>query len=187
MKVLFIDTHSEKVTMIIKNDGHIFKNELVSDKSHSEVVIPTLEKLLKESCIKLDELDEIIVVNGPGSFTGVRIGVTISKTLAYSLNIPIKTITSLEMYGVSANEEFDIVTVSDSKGMYSAKYNNGKFDNFNYQKKSVFEEMVENDNLKVLGSKNIDIEKVINYLKDKEVVNPHVVNPIYIKEIDALK
>lgn len=187
MKILFIDTHSSKVNLIIKTDKEEFRAELDSNRSHSEVVVPALDRLLKKSKIKLEEIDELIVVNGPGSFTGVRIGVTIAKTIAVSLNIPIKTITSLEMFGVSSNEQSGRVIVEDSKGVYSARILNNKYDDFKYQKKSEFEESVKLENIKVLKSDIIDIDKIIKYLENKECVNPHLVNPIYIKEIDALK
>lgn len=187
MKKLFIDTHSQEVIVTIITDEKIYKNETTSDRSHSEVVVPLLEKALKEAEIELSNIDEIIVVNGPGSFTGVRIGVTIAKTIAYSLNIPIKTISSLEAYGVSSTSNFDIVIVRDSKGVYSAKKNEDKFEDFIYQKDSEFNNYISEHRYTVLESSFIDYEKILKYLEDKECNNPHLVNPVYIKEIDALK
>lgn len=187
MKILFIDTHSEKITMIVKNGNEKFVEEVSSERSHSEVAVLTLEKILNKANILVNDLDQIIVVNGPGSFTGVRIGVTIAKGIAYSLNIPIKTITSLEMYGVSSQEDFDIVAISDSKGMYTALYNEGKYSDFKYQKNSFYKDYIQENDYKVLESKVIDLDKIIEYLKEHPEVNPHLVNPIYIKEIDALK
>lgn len=187
MKTLFIDTHSDKVRIIIKDERTIVKEEAASNRSHSEVTVPTLEKVLKKSGYKVDDMDEVIVVDGPGSFTGVRMGVTIAKTIAFCKSIPIKTITSLEMYGVSTSKHFDIVTVEDSKGVYSATYRDGKFDDFLYQKRSDFEEYVDKNGFEILDERFVDIDRIIDYLKDKECTNPHLVNPIYIKEIDALK
>lgn len=187
MKTLFIDTHSEKVTIILDTGVEKYREETISDRSHSETVIPLLNELLDRASMSSEELEQIIVVNGPGSFTGVRIGVTIAKTMAYLLDIPIKTISSLEMFGVSTIDDFDLVTVPDSKGVYSALFKNGIFSDFQYQKKSIFEEMVKSKNLKELKSKTIDLEKIYIYLQSKNGENPHLVNPIYIKEIDALK
>ena len=187
MNTLFIDTHSEIVTIAIKKGNRIYTKSESSNKSHSEIVIPLLNKLLKDSGLEKNKIEEIIVVNGPGSFTGVRIGVTIAKTLAYCLKIPIKTITSLELYGESCDEEFDIVTINDSKGVYSARKENSKYINFMYQKNDEFKKYIDVNNYKVLNKKNIDIDKICGYLKDVKAINPHVANPIYIKEIDALK
>lgn len=187
MSVLFLDTHSEKITEIIKTEKNIFIKEALSQLSHSEIAMPLLEELFATAGLEPNEIDEIIVVNGPGSFTGVRIGVTIAKTIAFSFNIPIKTITSLEMYGVSSNKKFDLVGVEDAKGVYSAKLRNGKYEDFIYQKKSIYKKMIEEEQLTVLKDKKIDINKIIEYMSTKDNINPHLVNPIYIKEIDALK
>lgn len=187
MNTLFIDTHSEKILLYLVLDKHIIKKEITSDKTHSENAIPLLKSLLDENNFKLNSLNQIVVVNGPGSFTGVRIGVTISKTIAFCLNIPIKTITSLEALGVSTNEPFNIVTVRDSKGVYFAKKENNKFLDFSYLNNSEFNEFIKGHNYKVLNSDQIDITKVLDYLKNKECTNPHKVNPVYIKGIDALK
>jgi tRNA threonylcarbamoyl adenosine modification protein YeaZ len=187
MKYLFIDTHSEDLEMALIMPDKVKTLKRMSHHSHSEIAIPTLNELLNDENILLKDIDEIIVVNGPGSFTGVRIGVTIAKTIAYSLNIKIKTITSLEAYGISDANDFDLITVPDSKGVYSARLINGKFTDFTYQKTSDFEEYVKLSGYKVSENKEIDYEKIITYLKDTEPINPHSVNPIYIKEIDALK
>lgn len=187
MKTLFIDTHGEVVTTILRVENDTYIEQHTGGKSHSEVAMPTLKKLLDKSGVCLNEVDELIAVVGPGSFTGVRIGVTIAKTIAYDIKKPIKTITSLEMYGVSSNEKFDLVTVEDSKGVYSALRSNGEYIDFTYQKKKEFDEYVEKNDYKVLEEKKIDIERIMEYLSDKSSVNPHKVNPIYIKEIDVLK
>lgn len=186
MKTLFIDTHSDKLTVIIRKDEEEKLIENMSDRSHSEIAMPSIVQVFDEAKITPEELDEIIVVCGPGSFTGVRIGVTIAKTLAYSLNIPIKTITSLEMYGVSSSEDADIVTVKDSKGVYSAR-RGLEYTDFMYQRNQEFLEYIAQNDFKVLNEKKIDLDKILDYLKDKKFLSPHEVNPIYIKEIDALK
>lgn len=187
MPKLFIDTHSEKVLIAIVCDDKTYKKEATSNRSHSEVVVPLLDEILKEASIDIKDVKEIIVVNGPGSFTGVRIGVTIAKTLAYSLSIPIKTITSLEMFGVSSTCEFDLVTIADSKGIYSARYEGGKYSEFIYQRRADYEEYVKKNEYKVLEGEIVNLDKVLAYVENEEHVNPHKVNPIYIKEIDALK
>ena len=187
MKTLFIDTHSDTLIMGYIDDEKIEVRKKSDTRNHSEIAIPTLQELLKKIDVKLNELDEIIVVNGPGSFTGVRIGVTIAKTLAYSLNIKIKTITSLEAFGVSAKSVFDIVTIADTKGFYSALYKKGAFIDFEYRKNADFNEYINANNYECAETNDYDYRNIINYLSIKDYINPHLVNPIYIKEIDALK
>lgn len=175
------------MTIILKNGKEEIKRVESSVRNHSAIVMPAIEMAFEETHLSVEDLDQIIVVNGPGSFTGVRIGVTIAKAIAYTKNIPVKSITSLEMYGVSANEKFDIVKIEDSKGVYSALYKDGEYKEMSYQKKDAFLEYIEENRYKVCEDENIELDKIIDYLKDKEPVNPHILNPIYIKEIDALK
>jgi tRNA threonylcarbamoyladenosine biosynthesis protein TsaB len=73
-------------------------------KNHSVRLMPSIEQLLKDTGIKPVDLDRIIVAEGPGSYTGVRIGVTVAKTLAWSLNIPIVGVSSLKV--LAANGKF---------------------------------------------------------------------------------
>ncbi len=187
MKTLFMDTHGELITLIIKDGNTIYKEEGTSNRSHSEVAMPTLKRLLDKARVDLEEIDEIIVVIGPGSFTGVRIGVTIAKTLAFDMKKKIKTISSLEMYGVSSKEGFDVVSVEDSKGVYSSLKKEGVYEDAKYQRRGEFEEYIKMHEYKILREKKIDIEAIEKYLEDRDYVNPHLVNPIYIKEIEALK
>ncbi len=187
MRFLFIDTHSEVATISIIDGDEENTLSKRSERSHSEIVMPMIESVFKESKLTPQKIDEIIIVNGPGSFTGVRIGVVIAKTLAYTLNIPIKSITSLEAYGESADKEFDVVIVKDPKGMYSARKKDGKYIDFMYQKSNDFKKYVEDNKFSILDSEKLNIKKILKYLENKESMNPHLVNPIYIKEIDALK
>ncbi len=187
MRSLFIDTHFEEVTIGLVDGEKEFTKKARSERSHSEIVMPVIDSIFKEANLKPQDIDEIVVVNGPGSFTGVRIGVTIAKTLAYTLNVPIKTISSLEAYGESASEDFDVVGVSDPKGMYSARKIDNNYTEFIYQKSDAFNKYVEDNKYKVLEGDNLDIKKILEYVSGKDAVNSHLVNPIYIKEIDALK
>ena len=187
MNTLFIDTHCEELLVALLTDGKVIKEIKSKEKSHSEKLMPSIIKVLNDSNLKKENLNEIIVVNGPGSFTGIRIGVTVAKTLAYALKLNIKTITSLEAYGESDNNDFDIIAFKDTKGFYSAIRKDGEYQDFEYRKTDDFNEYIKSNNYKCSTSTNIDLEKVYNYLKNKESINPHAVNPVYIKRIDALK
>lgn len=187
MNVLFIDTHKDEMTVILKSSEKETRISRTSDRSHSEIVMPAVVELFDKAKMKVEDLNLIVVVVGPGSFTGTRIGVTIAKTIAYTKEIPIKSITSLEMCGVSAEENADLVTVTDSKGVYSARIDGGRYVDMLYRKNSAFEEYVKDNDFTIIKDCKIDLDKILNYLDGKEAENPHMVNPIYIKEIDALK
>ena len=181
---LFIDTHNELIKIILFKDGKIIeKLEKESSMQHSVYTMPMIEEILKNNNITPSNLNEIIVVNGPGSFTGVRIGVTIAKTMAYLLNIPIKSIDMLQIKSLFVNSDEKIVIESEKNGKYIGVFNkeNNPIEEYTYLKNSEYEEY---KNKKIINDiKDIDYEKVYEFIKDKKSENPHGVNPIYIKKI----
>ena len=185
MYSLFIDTHDEEIKIILFRDGKIldkqFKN---SSLKHSVMTMPIIDDILKNNNISSEDLGEILEVNGPGSFTGVRIGVTIAKTFAYLLNIPIKTIDVLEMKAIFVDDDKKIVVESEKNGKFVGIFENNQT-NYIYLKNSEYEDF-KNNNI-VSDIKDINYEQVYNYLKTKNSVNPHSVNPLYIKKIEVQK
>ncbi|GAE37269.1 tRNA (adenosine(37)-N6)-threonylcarbamoyltransferase complex dimerization subunit type 1 TsaB [Halalkalibacter akibai] len=95
-KTLAIDTSSFVMGLAVTDEDKIL-GEVTTNikKNHSIRLMPAVEQLMKEVGVKSKELDRIVVANGPGSYTGVRIGVTTAKTLAWSLNIPVIGVSSL--------------------------------------------------------------------------------------------
>jgi len=180
---LFIDTHLNDVVVILSENNKIIKEKIIlNEKQNSKIIMPTIKKLLNKKVP-----DSIIVVNGPGSFTGVRLGVTVAKTFAHTLQIPIKTVTSLECLAVCTNEEEKIVAFSDKNGYYIGIFDKkinlvGKYE---YLNNSQFNEFAKKHN--VLLDIKIDYEKVISYASLKKEINAHEVNPVYIKKIDVEK
>lgn len=108
MKVLSIDT-SNYVLGIGLLDGETVLGEYISNikKNHSVRVMPAIQTLMEECNIKPGDLSKIVVAEGPGSYTGVRIGVTIAKTMAWTLKIPLSGVSSLEVAASSAGRYFD--------------------------------------------------------------------------------
>lgn len=190
MYTLFISTFSELITIGLLKDGkEIDRLEQVSSRNHSVYTIPMIEELLDKNEIKTNYLNEIIVINGPGSFTGVRIGVTIAKTLAYTLDITIKTITSLEAYAVSyTSDKNKLVAISDLKGKYIGYFtkDNDLLSNYIYLNNKEYDKYIEDKKEYLIENDSFNLNDIYNYLKNKEGINPHLVNPIYIKGIDAL-
>ena len=190
MYTLFISTFSELITIGLLKDGkEIDRLEQVSNRNHSVYTIPMIEELLDKNEIKTNYLNEIIVVNGPGSFTGVRIGVTIAKTLAYTLDITIKTITSLEAYAVSyTSDKNKLVVIPDLKGKYIGYFtkDNDLLSNYIYLNNKEYDKYVEDKKDYLIENNSFNLNDIYNYLKNKEGINSHLVNPIYIKGIDAL-
>ncbi|WP_445493137.1 tRNA (adenosine(37)-N6)-threonylcarbamoyltransferase complex dimerization subunit type 1 TsaB [Niallia sp. 03133] len=118
MKVLAIDTSNFVLGISILDNGKVIGEYITNlKKNHSVRAMPAIEQLMKECEIKPKELTKIVVAKGPGSYTGVRIGVTIAKTLAWTLKIPLVGLSSLEVLAASAGRYFDgnVVPLFDAR------------------------------------------------------------------------
>jgi tRNA threonylcarbamoyladenosine biosynthesis protein TsaB len=119
MKYLYIDTSSSYLyTSIVENDKVISEIREEDGQTLSKVALPRIVSMFEENNLKPIDIDRIIVVNGPGSFTGIRIGLTIAKIYAWSLDIPITTILSLEAMAVSSNKDKVHVPIIDARRGY---------------------------------------------------------------------
>jgi len=88
--ILSIDTSDNKeikVGLTIEGKEYLLQKPL--DRQKAQVVLPLLDELLKEHGLKLQNITAITVNPGPGSFTGLRVGVTIANTLGFLLHVPI--------------------------------------------------------------------------------------------------
>ena len=202
MRVLYIDTSSSFLYSGISEDDKLLC-EVKKEFGHnlSEEALPEIVSMFTNNNLSAKDIDKIIVVNGPGSFTGIRIGITIAKVYAWSLNIPITTITSLEAMMLSSKENKVRVPMIDArrKFVFSAIYdeNNNqilkpqhiKIDDLNKELEKLENySIITNDELEEYENKepyNPDIMKIIKHYKDKENINPHAVNPDYLKLTEA--
>lgn len=202
MRILYIDTSSSYLYAGIAEDNNLLaevKKEFGT--SLSEEALPEIVSLFTKTNLTAKDIDKIIVVNGPGSFTGIRIGITIAKVYAWSLNIPITTITSLEAMMLSSNKNKVKVPMIDARRRYvfSAIYDENnqivlkpqhiKMDDINKELEKLSDyTIITKDELEEYDNKedyNPDILRIINYFKDKESINPHGVNPDYLKLTEA--
>lgn len=88
--ILLIDTSSNKVVRVgLEIDGKKYLTELPLDRQKAQAVLPLVEQLLKNHKLSLKDLTGIKVNAGPGSYTGLRVGVSIANALGYLLNIPV--------------------------------------------------------------------------------------------------
>ncbi|MDQ0273861.1 tRNA (adenosine(37)-N6)-threonylcarbamoyltransferase complex dimerization subunit type 1 TsaB [Cytobacillus purgationiresistens] len=108
MKILAIDTSNYVLGIALIDDEHVIGEYITNvKKNHSVRVMPAIETLMKDCDVQPGDLEKIVVAEGPGSYTGVRIGVTIAKTLAWTLNIPLTGVSSLAVLSASAGHYFD--------------------------------------------------------------------------------
>jgi tRNA threonylcarbamoyladenosine biosynthesis protein TsaB len=108
MRILSIDTSNYALGIGLLDDDQVL-GEYISNikKNHSVRVMPAIQTIMNECNLKPSDLTKIVVAKGPGSYTGVRIGVTIAKTLAWTLNIPLTGVSSLEVLASSAGRYFN--------------------------------------------------------------------------------
>lgn len=118
MKRLIIDT-STKVLGVAVVDGETVREEktIYDVKNHSKYLMPTVVAVMQAANLQPNELEAMVVAKGPGSYTAVRIGVTVAKTLAWTLNIPLYAISSLKGMVLSDSEVFDgwIIPIIDAR------------------------------------------------------------------------
>jgi len=106
LKILGIDTTTDVLNLAITINGVMCLDFMMKREgmTHSAVMIPTLKNLLRLTEVKLNELEGIAVSIGPGSFTGLRIGLATAKGLAFSLSIPIAGVNALDSYALRWKE-----------------------------------------------------------------------------------
>ncbi len=202
MRILYIDTSSNYlITGIVENDKLLVSTNKKLDQNLSRDAVPELAKMFDKVNLEPKDIDKIIVVDGPGSFTGIRIGVTIAKVFAYALKKNITTISSLEAMKESVNDASYFVPVIDARRgyVYAAIYNKNDREilNSGYIKLSVLKDklkmledylIITNDDIEVDGIKTKykpDILKIVEKYKTRKNINPHSVNPNYLKLTEA--
>ena len=198
MIFLFIDTSISFPTMSLVKDGEVlfnFHEEIKSDMSSK--ILSIIDFGLKKSNISIKSINKIFVVTGPGSFTGVRIGVTIAKTIAWSLNIPVVPISSLEYIATTKTNKKYLISMIDARrgnvfaGIYDSDLNIIKKDvliskeelleginNFDY-------ELLSYDNFEHVIKPIPNVLKIVNKHINDTGVNPHNLKPNYLKLTEA--
>lgn len=200
---LFIDTCTKYLILALyKNNEIIEYFQMEADNNLSVLLLQKIDELLKKSNLEIKDVDKIYVSNGPGSFTGIRIGVTTAKTIAYGLNKEINTVSELEVLAsVDTNKKY-IVPLIDARRnyVYTGMYNNNlnieienkyidldEFYNFlskNYNINDIL--FVSNDSFNINTEvPKINIWKIIEKHRKDESMNPHLVNPNYLKLTEA--
>ncbi|MBS9336475.1 tRNA (adenosine(37)-N6)-threonylcarbamoyltransferase complex dimerization subunit type 1 TsaB [Fructobacillus papyrifericola] len=97
MKVLAIDTSNQPLLVALFENGQVVGSfQTDKPKNHSVDLLPAAKRLLAEQNWQLQDIDQIAVAKGPGSFTGLRIGLTVGKVLADTLKKPLYAISSLQ-------------------------------------------------------------------------------------------
>lgn len=130
MRILSIDSSSVSASAAVTENGRILAEEFVNNGyTHSVTLMPIIEKVLKVSETSVSDLDLLAITNGPGSFTGVRIGIASAKGICDAANIPCFAVSTLEAIAkpLSAKDVL-AVSVMDARcnQVYTASFYKGE-------------------------------------------------------------
>ena len=201
---LFIDTSYTNVSISVLKDEKVLS--LISKEipnMHSAYVTKFIKDSLDEAKIDANDIDNIMVVNGPGSFTGVRIGVTIAKTYGYLIKKDITPVSSLKSLAISSCYEGNVMSIIPANkstyyvGIYDDNYNEliketcvNKEEILNLCKE--YNPYIVSTDMNIIGTYKInkqvlDVPRIVNYYNDKEKVNYYKLVPNYLKLPQALE
>lgn len=126
MKLLAIDTSNQAMSIAVMENEKLI-GELTTNlkRNHSERLMPAIDALMTELGLDIQEIERVAVAKGPGSYTGLRIGVTTAKTLAWTLNKELVGVSSLKVLAgnVSLTDQY-IVPIMDARrgNLYTGLY-----------------------------------------------------------------
>ena len=199
MKSLFINTSTDKMVVAIVVDDkveYLCKENRGRDLSVS--LMPTIEEAFSKTNQKPNDIDTTFVANGPGSFTGIRMGVTVAKTMAWGLHLKVVPLSSLELMASTNTEKEYVVPLIDARrgyvfaGIYDHNLNVIKEDSY-ISLEDLRNEIGEKEVLYVsedqfafeVAESDYDILKIISKHKNDEGINPHQLKPNYLKMTEA--
>jgi tRNA threonylcarbamoyladenosine biosynthesis protein TsaB len=128
MKTIALDTASDSLHLVLQTDTVYASMVKSAGRRYSEELVPQMISLCVEAGVRLADLDLIICANGPGSFTGLRIGMAAAKGIAMGAEIPLVSLSTLEVYHYPVRQiSIPVVPVLDAKKnrFYCAVFHQG--------------------------------------------------------------
>ena len=184
MKYLFIDTCSNCliISTIINNKLDYFFIDKNNNDTSSKVM-----KVLKEAVCDINTVDKIFVVNGPGSFTGIRVGVTIAKTIGFCLNIPIIKLSELDLLATTKTDtKYNVSLIDARRGYVYAGIYDKDLNCYLEDQHILLNDIKYPDSYTIIDNyDNIDLIKMIKKHEFDDPINPHDLKPNYLKRTEA--
>ena len=200
MIILFIDTSTSFLNIAIFKNDILIEKKSIHSIEHSKYIMSEIEKIFKKNNILPADVKKIMVTIGPGSFTGIRIGVTIAKIYAWACKINIIPISTLKAFALSSNNKAYYLPLIDARrgyvyaSLFDENYNEIlkeqyikiddlkekilKFENINY----ISDEEITGVKTELI---NLNLENIFNYYKNKSGISPHRIIPNYLKKTEA--
>jgi len=208
MKVLAFDTSSKALSLAILEDKQVLAETTINiKKNHSITLMPAIDFLMASLDWTPKDLDRIVVAEGPGSYTGLRIAVATAKTLAHTLNIELVGMSSL-LALVPYQQEGLFVPLMDARrnNVYAGFYENAKavFPEAHLSFEEVLEQVKDAEQVTFVGEVAPFVEQIQEHLprtnyketlpnaatlallaRDKEADSLHDFVPNYLKRVEA--
>jgi tRNA threonylcarbamoyl adenosine modification protein YeaZ len=172
MKILAVDTSSKICAVAVLEDEKVI-DEIILDngKTHSENLMPILKECLEKNNLELKDMNLIAVSVGPGSFTGIRIGIASIKPIAEVMNLPVASVTSLETLAKNVdvllkNSSNEINVLNNQNSLN--KEENSKSEDLNKEKIDI------NNNSKLEENKDLSQAKDVTILSLIDAKNNQV-------------
>lgn len=190
---LILDTSfKEMVVGIVKNNQLVYKMQKYAFQRQSEIAVQEVEKAFKETNLNPKEINKVIVTYGPGSYTGVRIALTIAKVFCSSLKIELVPLTSLQALSGAKGKKIALIDARSNMAYYSVFDNGVILEKANIIKIENLNELLEKyENFEVvgdtflIGKENTEIDIVSNMFElsliTKGVKEVDNINPLYLK------
>lgn len=112
MKILALDTCTEVCSVALLNADQLTEQSITTQRGHSERILGMLDELLQQAGVGLDEIDFLAFGRGPGSFTGVRVGVGVAQGIAFARQLPIIPVSTLAAVAQRAIDEFGATQIA---------------------------------------------------------------------------
>lgn len=196
MLILAIDTTSNLLSVALCQDNEVIATQVIyMERGQGEALMPLLQKMFKDANYTFEALDMVVSAIGPGSFTGVRIGLAVARGLGLALDIPVKGVSNFEAIALTASRPC-VVALDTKRGDFYTQI----FDKDNEKEPTVLSQAeIENLNLPILTDKPelFDAQKVklesmpeimaVNLVQTVLKYPKHhfLPEPLYLREADV--
>ncbi|MEF9920660.1 MAG: tRNA (adenosine(37)-N6)-threonylcarbamoyltransferase complex dimerization subunit type 1 TsaB [Erysipelotrichaceae bacterium] len=198
MKTLCMDSsHRYLVLGLFEDDKLVAGISQSAWKMQSETLFPELITLMKQANWESEDIEAIVISDGPGSYTGVRIAMSVAKVFCTTMNIPLYRISTLQLYAGTCKHTLTLLDARSNRA-YVGFINEGSFESAaSIMTLDEIKELIKNKDYYLVGDINlIDQEvKEIDFLKNfidlkdqwEKVDNIHTMVPFYLKDQSAYK
>lgn len=187
---LAIDTATKYIYLsLVVDDQEVASIYERGDNDHSVTIMPYLKEILDKENLSLKAIDEVIVGIGPGSYTGVRIGVTVAKMIAYLNQIKLTTISSLALMASVSDSDYILPLIDARRGNgFMALFSSQ--DQLTYVKEDTLQNIESfkkaiDVNYQVVEEGKPNIERIIQSNLCKQVTDVHDLVPNYLQVTEA--